>query len=73
MFTTDQLALSLKSKIYQRKDFFPNYIEFAKNQKNWEFFLVPKILQRENLLLTLIPIVEEKCIGINRKIPASLS
>ena len=33
MFTTDQLALSLKSKIYPRKDIFPNYIEFAKHQK----------------------------------------
>ena len=31
--TTDPLALSLKSKIYSRKEILPNYIEFAKNQK----------------------------------------
>ena len=27
------MALSLKSKMYSRKDILPNYIEFAKNQK----------------------------------------
>ena len=31
--TTNQLALSLKSKMISRKDILPNYVEFAKNQK----------------------------------------
>ena len=35
--TTDLLALSLKSKMYSRKDIPSKYIKFAPNQKkNWE-------------------------------------
>ena len=33
MSTTDQLALSLKTKMYSQKFILPNYIEFAENHK----------------------------------------
>ena len=40
--TTDQLALSLKSKMNSRKDILPNYFEFAKNQKRIGRFSWPQ-------------------------------
>ena len=47
-------------KCIHEKIYFPTILNLLKIKKNWEIFLVPKTLERKNLLQTVLPIADEK-------------